>query len=96
MAALSEYANVQDTALKILLKKGYQFWFDDRTELYCAEKNGWDFKAESPCGLLGIVTIYEFKNPGQYSEYWWKEEGENVFRNISHEQPAYVPIWKKT
>jgi hypothetical protein len=95
MAALSEYANVHDTALKILLKKGYQVWLDDEAELYCAEKDGWDFRAESPCGLLGVVAIYEFKNPGAYSEYWWKEGGENVFLNISHEQPAYTPVWKK-
>ena len=72
MPALSQYANVNSTALAVLEEKGYQVWYEKETELYYAEKDGWDFAADDPCGLLGVVAIYEFKRPRQYSEYWWR------------------------
>lgn len=74
MPALSEFSNVASTAIAILVKKGYQVWFMKETETYCAERDGWDFMADSPCALLGVVSIYEFKKPDKYEEYWWREE----------------------
>lgn len=62
MPALSEYTNVYNTALNILDKKGFSTWYDDEIDMFCAEKDGWDFMAESPCALLGVVSIYEYKN----------------------------------
>ncbi len=94
MPTLSEYSNVYDTALKLLQKKGYRFWYDEDLDLYYAEKNGWDFASETPCGLLGIVSIYEDKNPQDYVEYWWKDSGENIYKSISKTAPEYTPIWK--
>ena len=92
MPALSEYTNVYDTALKVLNKKGYQFWFDEELELFCAEKEGWDFMAESPCSLLGVIAIYEFVNPKEFKEYWWKVEGENLYNSIPKQPKEYVSV----
>jgi hypothetical protein len=72
MAALAEHTNVFDTAFAILCQKGYQIWFEPDSSLYCAEKDGWDFASESPLGLLGAVGIFEFVQPEEWKEYWWK------------------------
>jgi hypothetical protein len=93
MASLIEYSNVYDTALLILEKKGYQVWYDAETQDYCAERNGWDFRSPSPCGLRGVVAIFEFKQPVQFVEYWWREEGPEVYDHLpSHPQREYQPL----
>jgi hypothetical protein len=68
---LSEYTNVYGTALVILKKKGYQLWRDG-TKMFWAEKDGWDFCSDSPCGLLGLIAIFETIQPDAYREYWWR------------------------
>ena len=82
MAALSEYTNVYNTALLILRQKGFQLWYDTRTGDFCAERDGWDFKSPTPCGLLGVVAIFEFNAPSEFQEYWWREEGPELYRNL--------------
>ena len=77
------------------MKKGFQIWYDKEMELYCAEKDGWDFMADTPCSLLGIIAIYEFKNPKLYSEYWWKEEKIDFRKNLSKERPEYISVIKR-
>lgn len=72
MPALGEYSNVYDTAVTLLRQKGFQVWSDDSTELYFAERDGWDFASESPVGLLGLVAIFEAVQPAKYREYWWR------------------------
>jgi hypothetical protein len=44
MAALGEYTNVYNTALNLLVRRGYQVWYEPDTREYCAEKDGWDFR----------------------------------------------------
>jgi hypothetical protein len=85
MAALSEYSNVYNTALSILRKKGYQLWYSQATGDFCAEKNGWDFMSATPCGLLGLIGIFEFKDPSEFGEYWWREEGPEDYRALPQE-----------
>ena len=92
MPTLSEYTNVYKTALTVIRKKGFRTWYDDKTDLFCAEKDGWDFCAYSPCGLLGVISIYEHVNPSEYKEYWWRlNDGEE----LSHSKPEYVSVMKK-
>jgi hypothetical protein len=69
---LSYYSNVENTALVVLKSKGYRYWYDEDSGLFCCEKDGWDFYADDWTQLLGIVTIYEHQNPKEYREYWWK------------------------
>ena len=92
MPALSEYANVSNTVFNILEKKGYQIWYDDEVDMYCAQKNGWDFMAYSPCGLLGLVNIYEFKKPEIYKEYWWRDNEKDLVDNLSRKKPKYISV----
>jgi hypothetical protein len=79
MAALSEYTNVYNTALLLLQKK----------------KEGWDFMSDSPCGLFGLIGIFELKSPSEYSEYWWREDGPNIYRTLAKQPRPYDPVWKK-
>ena len=92
MPALSEYANVSNTVFNILEKKGYQIWYDDEVDMYCAQKNGWDFMAYSPCGLLGLVNIYEFKKPEIYKDYWWRDNEKDLLDNLSRKKPKYISV----
>lgn len=91
MPALSESSNMSNTVFNILDKKGYQMWYDKALEMYCAEKNGWDFMADSPSGLLGLVAIYEFKQPTQYENDWWKDNDKD-FYELSEKKPKYNSI----
>lgn len=75
MPTLSEYANVYESAIEVLRKKGFQVWHDRNADMYGAERDGWDFLADTPIGLLGLVAIYEAVQPESYAEYWWKAAG---------------------
>ncbi|HHQ6590076.1 TPA: hypothetical protein ACSTLU_001620 [Serratia fonticola] len=95
MPALSEYTNVYNTALNVLDKKGFRTWYDDEVDMFCAEKDGWDFMAESPCALLGVVSIFEYKKPSSYREYWWKLEEKKLFPDTQTEKPSYISVIEK-
>ena len=82
MPALSEHSNVYNTVLLILQSKGYQVWFDEQGEDYCAERDGWDFRATTPSSLLGLVSVSEFKAPVEWKEYWWRIDGPDVYGAI--------------
>jgi hypothetical protein len=96
MPALSEYTNVYNTALVVLQQKGFQVWYDKKLDAYLAEKDGWDFLSQTPCGLLGVIAIFEHKRPSAYGEYWWKEDEPDLFQKLP-ERPLkdYIPVWKK-
>ncbi|MBD1229592.1 hypothetical protein [Xenorhabdus griffiniae] len=92
MPVLSEYSNVTNTVFNVLDKKGFNIWYDEEVNMYCAEKDGWDFMADSPCGLLGVISIYEFKQPAEYKEYWWRDEEKDLLNNLSHTPPEYTSV----
>lgn len=95
MPALGEYSNVYNTALLILQQKGFRTWYDEQTSLYGCERDGWDFLADSPTGLLGLVAIFEFKQPTVFREYWWREEGPQLYANLPKKPPDYTPVWQR-
>lgn len=90
MPALSDYTNVYNTALAVLKQKGYQLWYEPTSELFGAEKDGWDFLADTPSALLGMVAIYESTAPEQYSEYWWRKDAEQLYGNLPAKPHAYT------
>ena len=93
MPALSEYSNVYNTCLLILEQKGWRCWYDESTELFGAEKDGWDLLGNSPAGLLGMVAIYEHRAPTEYREYWWREDGpKDRYKTIPKTKPDFVPV----
>ncbi len=87
MPALSEYVNVYGTALDVLQKKGFQVWHGEATDLFYCEKGGWDFAAENPIALLGLVAIFESFAPNRYSEYWWRADSPVDYRALARSSP---------
>jgi hypothetical protein len=96
MPALSEYANVYDTALAVLEQKGFSVWKNEKTDLFYAQREGWDFVAENPISLLGLVAIYEHKKPEAYCEYWWKTASAQGSQSLPTIAPEYVSVTKDT
>ena len=96
MPALGEYTNVYNTALVVLRRKGYQVWSEDGGNTYCAERDGWDFRADSPTGLLGLVAIFEYRAPAAYQEYWWRERVDGAsYRDLPDAPKPYTPVWRR-
>jgi hypothetical protein len=95
MPALSYWLNVHNTALVVLQRKGYRVWTVHEGEKICAEKNGWDFMADDPVQLLGVVAIYEHHQPSAHHEYWWKIDEPKLYDSIPSDPPDYVPVWEK-
>lgn len=92
MPALSEYANVYNVALGLLQAAGFQVWFDEPSDLYCAERNGWDFMAESPVGLLGLAKMHEMIAPTQWQEYWWRVPTHFDYKNLPKQPEPYKSV----
>lgn len=59
---------------------------DESTEmhecLWIAEKDDYDFLADNPIELLGLVGIYEHKQPTEDVPYWWAERGEDIWEEL--------------
>jgi hypothetical protein len=72
MSDLSAYLNVYNAALVILERKGFSLRFDASREWWYAKKGDWEFLADDPMQLLGLVAIYERQSPTTKEEYWWK------------------------
>ena len=72
MPDLSAYLNVYNTALVVLERKGWALRYDREHEWWFAQKDGWEFLADDPMQLLGLVGIFEHHAPKQKAEYWWK------------------------
>ena len=80
MPALGAYANVFNTALVILQHKGFRVWTSESETEWFVEREGWDFMADDPIQLLGLVSIYEFQRPAAYQEYWWQHQDPWAYR----------------
>ena len=95
MPALSYYTNVHNTALVILQRKGYRVWTRREPELFCAEKDGWDFWADDPVQLLGLISIHEFHHPPAWREYWWQIAEPWLYDAIPDRPPDYTPVFER-
>lgn len=95
MPALGEYPNVYNSALAVLSSKGFQVWFDEKADMYCAEKDGWDFMADNPISLLGLVAIFEHARPTAYKEYWWRQATDLEYHKLPRQPRPYVPVTSK-
>ena len=76
----------------MLKKRGWRYWVVGKgqgEEQFWAERDGWDLSATSPVELLGLVMIYETKQPQDYTEYWWREQGPDVLSRIPTKAPKY-------
>jgi hypothetical protein len=90
MAALGSHGNVYNTCLLILKAHGFSLSIEDSDEgndssstIWMAEKNGYDFHADNPIELLGLVSIYEYHRPdGEPTPYWWSIDGPDIFKDL--------------
>lgn len=96
MPTLSDHINVYDTAIDTLTRSGYQVWYDESSDLYYAEINGWDFASATPVGLLGLVSIYERLQPAAYREYWWKSPNVGLLDSLPRRPlRPYSPVFAR-
>ena len=72
MPDLSSYLNVYNTALVVLDRKGWSLRFEKAQDRWYAKKDEWEFLADDPMQLLGLVAIFENRAPKKKEEYWWK------------------------
>ncbi len=92
MASITSHMNVYNTSLRILREKGYKLSLKATEnaegriipEVYGwnAEKDGFSFSASTPIELLGLVAIYEFKNPTSDEPYWWVVDGPKIWDEL--------------
>lgn len=95
MATLSSHANMYNTCLRILRREGYRLWVQPKSDkngtvipralIWWAEKAGYEFSASNPIELLGLVSIYELKQPSEYQHYWWQVEGADIWEELYQE-----------
>ena len=95
MPALSIHCNVYNTCAVILQRKGYQLWYDEKAELYFAEKDGWDFAGESLADVLAAVTIFEEQKPAAYQEYWWRIREPWVVDDLPGQPQPFNSVMKR-
>jgi hypothetical protein len=84
MPDLSAYPNVYNTAMVILKTKGFTIRYD-RAEYWHAKRDDWEFCADDPIQLLGLVSIYEHRQPTNKKEYWWKIDEPDLLSQLDPE-----------
>ena len=82
MPDISAYPNVFNTALVVIESKGFSVHFDQSKEWWYAKKGEWEFLADDPIQLLGLVSIYEYHSPKEKKEYWWKIDEPDLFEKL--------------
>jgi hypothetical protein len=98
MASLSSHGNVYNICLLVLHRKGYKLWVEQYIEntrnnvahipiyTWKAKKNDYDFAADDPIQLLGLVSVYEHIEPSNIlTPYWWTtndDQAESIYREI--------------
>lgn len=92
MPSLSEHVNVYDAAVTVLLSRGFQVWVRDDGETFWAEKDGWDFVADSPVSLLGLVAMMDHIKPVAAIDYWWRPSDLKRYKDLPTEPRPYEPV----
>ncbi|ATQ74008.1 hypothetical protein CR152_05350 [Massilia violaceinigra] len=91
---LGSHFNVYNTCLLILRDRGFKMHVQGEMDgegcyptdaLWIAEKDGFRFMGDNPIELLGLVAIYDEVQPAADLPYWWRKEGEDIWRQIMRE-----------
>lgn len=85
MPDIGAHLNVYNTALVILERKGWALRYDSSQEWWFAKKGEWEFLADDPMQLLGMVAIYEHHSPKKKEEYWWKIDQPDLLSKLDPE-----------
>lgn len=81
-------------ALGILRDKGYRLWRDIRDDTVNAEREGWDFSADDPLSLLGVIAIFEATAPPRFQTGWEESTVPLVESELPAVAPEYDPVWE--
>lgn len=93
MPTLFGYSNVYNTCILMLRRKGWRVWLEGKgtdAEVLWAERDGWDLVGQNPLELLGLVHIFEHKQPKTFAEYWWREDGPQLYQRVPQRRPKYI------
>jgi hypothetical protein len=96
MASLRSHTDVYNTCLLLLRQKGYKLWVEGDLDpdgcvsplslSWKAKKDGYDFQANNPIELLGLISLYELKAPSRPSKpQWWKIDGPDLYQELLNE-----------
>lgn len=96
MPSLSSHANVFETCLQILARRGYELsfqWPEEDEEshgAFTAARDGFSFLADNPIELLGLVAVHDEVRPTRQEPYWWsaKTDGARVWDRLRDEATA--------
>jgi len=90
--SLGSHANVYNTCLRILRRRGYTLRVDGEmtadgcyptTCIWIAEQGEYCFAADNPIELLGLVAIYDHLRPqAEAKSYWWFVEGPDIWTEL--------------
>ena len=74
-----------NTCLELLHRKGCRVRVlldaeDGGSDVYEAEIGEFNFTADTPVELLGLLTIFETVRPAAYKPYWWTLDGDGPSR----------------
>ena len=72
----------------ILNTKGFRTWTDEGENNFFAARDGWDFMADDPIQLLGLVAIFEHTKPPKKEEYWWRIEEPWLVESLPKAPPS--------
>ncbi len=84
---LSSYINVYNTCLVLLSSKGYVLSYDKDGDVWLAKKDDFDFVADNPIELLGLIAIREEINPQADTEYWWRLDEPDLYQELTLPRP---------
>ena len=93
--SLASHANVYNTCLRILRRRGYSLRLEygadvgeaDESPLWVAEKDGFRFMADNAVELLGLTAVFEFVKPEKDEPYWWTVDGPDIWSELREDQP---------
>ena len=94
MPALGACSNVLNTALVVIQRKGFRVWSNETENYWYAERDGWDFMADNPIELLGLIAIFEHQKPAEFREYWWQLQEPYLIESVPKQAPVYKPVWE--
>jgi len=93
MKQLTSHANVYNTCLRILRERGYELRLEGEVDAegiiipsslnWVALVSDYQMNAHNPIELLGLIAIYEERNPKPDSDsYWWSVSGPDIYREL--------------
>ena len=96
MACLYDRYEIGKVAEEIIRNKGFSITYHDELEIYLAKnEQGWNFRAETICALLGLITVHEENLDIASDEKLNLYEFSDVLPLIKTQKPNYIAVYEK-